>query len=39
LQKVSIIGAGFSGLSASAYLAKNNFKVDVYENERGKNYE
>jgi phytoene desaturase len=31
LQKVSIIGAGFSGLSAAAYLAKNNFEVDVYE--------
>ena len=31
MKKVSIIGAGFSGLSAAAYLAKNNFEVDVYE--------
>lgn len=31
MQKISIIGAGFSGLSAAAYLAKNNFEVDVYE--------
>jgi phytoene desaturase len=31
LKKVAIIGAGFSGLSAAAYLAKNNFEVDVYE--------
>ena len=31
MKKVSIIGAGFSGLSAAAYLAKNNCEVDVYE--------
>lgn len=31
MRKISIIGAGFSGLSAAAYLAKNNFEVDVYE--------
>lgn len=31
MKKVAIIGAGFSGLSAAAYLAKNNFEVDVYE--------
>lgn len=31
MKKISIIGAGFSGLSAAAYLAKNHFEVDVYE--------
>lgn len=28
---VAIIGAGFAGISAAAYLGKMNFKVDVYE--------
>ena len=28
---VAIIGSGFSGLSAAAYLAKAGFEVDVYE--------
>jgi phytoene desaturase len=31
LQSVSIIGAGFSGLSAACYLAKAGCKVTVYE--------
>jgi len=30
-QKVSIIGAGFSGLSAAASLAQKGFKVQVFE--------
>jgi phytoene desaturase len=29
--KVSIIGAGFSGLSAACYLAKNGYEVTVFE--------
>lgn len=29
--KVSIIGSGFSSLSAACYLAKNGFEVNVYE--------
>lgn len=29
--KVAIIGSGFAGLSAAAYLAKNGFNVHVYE--------
>jgi phytoene desaturase len=29
--KVAIIGSGFAGLSAAAYLSKNGYKVDVYE--------
>ena len=28
---VSIIGSGFSGLSAACYLAKNGFDVTIYE--------
>jgi phytoene desaturase len=28
---VSIIGAGFSGISAAAYLARQGYKVDVFE--------
>lgn len=31
MECVSIIGAGFSGLSAAGVLAKNGFNVDVYE--------
>ncbi|TKC09586.1 phytoene desaturase family protein [Pedobacter frigoris] len=27
----AVIGAGFAGISAAAYLAKSGFKVDVYE--------
>ncbi len=30
-KKVAIIGAGFSGLSAACYLAKQRFEVTVYE--------
>jgi len=30
-KKIAVIGAGFAGLSAAAYLAKEGFKVDVYE--------
>ena len=30
-KKVIVIGAGFAGLTASAYLLKNNFKVTVLE--------
>ena len=30
-KKVIVIGAGFAGLTASAYLSKNNFKVTVLE--------
>jgi phytoene desaturase len=30
-KKVAVIGAGFAGLSAAAYLSKNGYKVDVYE--------
>ncbi len=29
--KYSIIGSGFSGLSAAAYLSKKGYKVEVYE--------
>lgn len=29
--RIAVIGSGFAGLSAAAYLAKNGFKVDVYE--------
>ena len=28
---IAILGAGFAGVSASAYLAKMGYKVDVYE--------
>ena len=31
MKKITIIGSGLSGLSASCYLAKNNFKVTVIE--------
>lgn len=31
MKKVSIIGSGFSSLSAACYLASNGYKVDVYE--------
>ncbi|MBN2520444.1 MAG: phytoene desaturase [Bacteroidales bacterium] len=30
-QSVCIIGSGFSGLSAACYLAKNGFKVSIFE--------
>jgi phytoene desaturase len=30
-KKIAIIGAGISGLSAAAYLAKQGFEVDIYE--------
>ena len=30
-KRISIIGAGFSGLSAACYLAKNGYEVTVYE--------
>ncbi len=30
-KKISIIGAGFSGLSSACYLAKAGFEVTVYE--------
>ena len=29
--RVAVIGSGFAGLSAAAYLAKNGFHVDVFE--------
>lgn len=29
--RIAVIGAGFSGLSAAAYLANTGFEVDVYE--------
>ena len=31
MRRVAIIGSGFSGLSAAAYLAKNGCEVDLYE--------
>lgn len=31
LEKIAIIGAGFSGLSAAYYMAKEGFRVSVYE--------
>ena len=31
MQKVNIIGSGFSSLSAACYLAKAGFEVDVFE--------
>jgi len=31
MPKIAIIGAGFAGISAAAYLAKNGYQVDVYE--------
>lgn len=30
-KKIAVIGAGFAGLSAAAYLAKMGYKVDVFE--------
>jgi phytoene desaturase len=30
-KKIAIIGSGFSGLSAAAYLAKEGFQVHVFE--------
>jgi phytoene desaturase len=30
-KKIAIIGSGFSGLSAAAYLAKEGYSVDVFE--------
>lgn len=30
-KKISVIGAGVSGISAAAHLARKGFKVDVYE--------
>ena len=30
-KKIAVIGAGFAGLSAAAYLAKAGYSVDVYE--------
>ena len=30
-KKIAVIGAGFAGLSAAAYLAKEGYGVDVYE--------
>ena len=32
---VAVIGSGFAGLSAAAYLAKNNCEVEVYEKNAG----
>jgi phytoene desaturase len=31
MTKISIIGAGFSGLSTACYLAKEGHEVTVYE--------
>ena len=31
MQKVNIIGSGFSSLSAACYLAKAGFEIDVFE--------
>lgn len=31
MEKIAIIGAGFSGLSAACYMAKEGFRVSVYE--------
>lgn len=31
LKKITIIGSGFSGLSAACYMAKQGYKVTVYE--------
>ena len=30
-QKIAVIGAGFAGLSAAAYLARSGYKVEVFE--------
>jgi phytoene desaturase len=30
-QRIAVIGAGFAGLSAAAYLAKAGYDVDIYE--------
>jgi len=34
-KRIAVIGAGISGLSAAAYLAKAGFAVDVYEKHEG----
>ena len=31
MKRITIIGGGLSGLAASCYLAKNNFKVQLIE--------
>ena len=31
LPKIAVIGAGFAGISAAAYLAKEGYQVDLYE--------
>ena len=31
MKRVSVIGAGFSSLSAACYLAKHGFKVEIFE--------
>ena len=30
-QEIAVIGSGFAGISAAAYLAKQGYRVDVYE--------
>src|SRR5579871_5007014 len=34
-KRIAVIGAGFSGLSAAAYLANAGFQVDLYEKHSG----
>ena len=34
-KRIAVIGAGFSGLSAAAYLAVAGFEVDIYERHAG----
>jgi phytoene desaturase len=34
-KRIAVIGAGFSGLSAAAYLAVAGFEVDIYEKHAG----
>ena len=31
MKKVSVIGAGFSSLSAACYLAKQGYSVEIFE--------
>jgi phytoene desaturase len=31
VQEIAVIGSGFAGISAAAYLAKQGYRVDVYE--------
>lgn len=31
VQEIAVIGSGFAGISSAAYLAKQGYKVDVYE--------